>query len=378
MKSTKYCMENLFLYDYKHVEEHLSAMAAKGWRLESIGARLWKYRRAEPGKVRYAVTYIQDASQFNPGPTERQQTLKELCAAAGWEKVCDWFQMQIYCSEAEDPVPLETEESVRLETVHRSMKRNYLPSNTVFLILSLAVSVWFVCTLAADPLRILENSAYLFIGPLLFLLSAILSITLGLYWRWYRRSSRSVAQGGPCASPDFDVNSINAIKVALMGPLSGVGDSFFQGTIKVIAFGLGVSLAQQGSILGPILAMLISFFPSAIITWFAGKLGYTMGSKYLSKLQGGLMDQVMFVCGIVGLMVVGGMAANMIGLVTPIQFESSGLVLQDILDTILPGMLNLAAALGLYTLIKKNISTTWLLVICIVGGIIFNALGVLA
>ena len=176
----------------------------------------------------------------------------------------------------------------------------------------------------------------------------------------------------------FNPDSINAVKTSLMGPLSGVGDSFFQGTIKVIAFGLGVSLAQQGSILGPILAMLISFFPSAIITWFAGKLGYTMGSKYLSKLQGGLMDQVMFVCGIVGLMVVGGMAANMIGLVTPIQFESSGLVLQDILDTILPGMLNLAAALSLYTLIKKNISTTWLLVICIVGGIIFNALGILA
>lgn len=177
---------------------------------------------------------------------------------------------------------------------------------------------------------------------------------------------------------NFNPDTINAVKTSLMGPLSGVGDSFFQGTIRIIAFGLGIQLAQQGSILGPILAMLISFVPSFVVTWFAGKLGYTMGSKYLSKLQGGLMDQVMFVCGIVGLMVVGGMAANMIGLVTPIQFESSGLVLQDILDTILPGMLNLAAALGLYTLIKKNISTTWLLVICIVGGIIFNALGILA
>ncbi len=63
---------------------------------------------------------------------------------------------------------------------------------------------------------------------------------------------------------------------------------------------------------------------------------------------------------------------------TPIQLESSGLVLQDILDTILPCMLNLAAAMCLHTLIKKNLSTTWLLVICIVGGIIFNALGILA
>ena len=53
----------------------------------------------------------------------------------------------------------------------------------------------------------------------------------------------------------FNPDSINAVKTSLMGPLSGVGDSFFQGTIKVIAFGLGVSLAQQGSILGPILAI---------------------------------------------------------------------------------------------------------------------------
>lgn len=221
MKSTKYRTENLLLYDYEHVEEHLSAMAAKGWRLESIGARLWKYRRAEPAKVRYAVTYIQDASQFNPGPTERQQTLEELCAAAGWEKVCDWFQMQIYCSEAEDPVPLETEESVRLEAVHRSMKRNYLPANTVFLILFLAMSAWFVCTLVTDPLRILENSAYLFIGPLLFLQSVILSITLGLYWRWYRRSSRSVAQGGPCAKPG-KLQWINRATYGFLIPWTGL------------------------------------------------------------------------------------------------------------------------------------------------------------
>ena len=45
-------------------------------------------------------------------------------------------------------------------------------------------------------------------------------------------------------------DTINAMKTALMGPLSGIGDSFFQGTIRVIAFGLGVQLAQQGSLMG--------------------------------------------------------------------------------------------------------------------------------
>ena len=56
----------------------------------------------------------------------------------------------------------------------------------------------------------------------------------------------------------FNPDTINAVKTTLMGPLSGIGDSFFQGTIRTIAFGLGVSLAQQGSLMGPVLAMVIS------------------------------------------------------------------------------------------------------------------------
>lgn len=52
---------------------------------------------------------------------------------------------------------------------------------------------------------------------------------------------------------DFDTSSINNVKVALMGPLAGIGDSMFWGTLRVIATGIGTSLAMQGSILGPLL-----------------------------------------------------------------------------------------------------------------------------
>ena len=176
---------------------------------------------------------------------------------------------------------------------------------------------------------------------------------------------------------NFNPDTINAVKTSLMGPLSGIGDSFFQGTVRIIAFGLGIQLAQQGSILGPILAMLISFVPSFVVTWFCGKIGYTTGSKYLTNLQGGMMDKMMYVCGLVGLMVIGAMVASMVGLTTPIAFESTGLVLQDIIDTILPCAIDLAIVMGMYTLIKKKVGTGWLLLTCIVGGIVVNALGLL-
>ena len=159
----------------------------------------------------------------------------------------------------------------------------------------------------------------------------------------------------------FNPDTINAVKTSLM------------------AFGLGISLAQQGSILGPILAILISLVPAWFVTWYGGKLGYTMGSKYLTKLQSGnLMDQLMYVCGVVGLMVIGAMVAGMVGITTPISFESTGLVLQNIVDGILPQALSLLVTMTMYFLIRKRVSTGWLLLICIVGGIIINALGVLA
>lgn len=176
----------------------------------------------------------------------------------------------------------------------------------------------------------------------------------------------------------FNPDTINAVKTSLMGPLSGVGDSFFQGTVRIIAFGLGISLAQQGSVLGPVLALLLSLIPAWFVTWFGGKLGYTMGSKYLTKLQGGgLMDRLMFVCGIVGLMVVGAMVASMVGITTPVAFESTGLVLQDVIDSILPQALSLLVTLIMLTLIRKKVPTAWLLLICIAGGILINATGFL-
>lgn len=59
---------------------------------------------------------------------------------------------------------------------------------------------------------------------------------------------------------EFQTESISMIKTSLMGPFAGIGDSFFQGTIRIITFGIGLSFAQQGSILGPILAVLCSRF----------------------------------------------------------------------------------------------------------------------
>ncbi len=220
MNNTKYRWNSYCLYDYRGVEDHLSAMAAKGWQLERAGNTFWKYRREEPARVRYAVTYSADASQFNPGPTQGQQSLEELCGAAGWTKVSDWFQMQIFSTRDPNAVPLETDETLRLACIHRAMRKNFLPSCIVILLLSLWMSSSLLYSLISGNLyRLFENNSRLFSGTMFLLLAALEVYTLQHYYRWRRRSLRSLEEGGPCAplSPGYRrLNIVLLVLVALL------------------------------------------------------------------------------------------------------------------------------------------------------------------
>lgn len=217
MRDVKYRLENFTLYDYRGVERHLEAMEAKGWRLEKTGT-IWKYRRTAPKKVHYAVTYVPEASEFNPAPTAGQENLAELCAAAGWEKVADWFQMQIFRSEQPDPMPLETEEAVRLEVLQRAIRKNFLPSSLLLTVLGVVMLVMQSWTVWQDPIDTLTRTSRLF--PALLWLLVIFSAGGNLldYTLWLRRSKKSVAQGGPCA-PGGGYQWLAKVSWAVLGVL---------------------------------------------------------------------------------------------------------------------------------------------------------------
>ena len=112
---------------------------------------------------------------------------------------------------------------------------------------------------------------------------------------------------------DFDTSSINNVKVALMGPLAGIGDSMFWGTLRVIATGIGTSLAMQGSILGPLLFWLIFNVPAFAVRYICLKFGYKFGTSFLNKIEeSGMMPKLTFGAAVLGLMVIGAMIPSMI------------------------------------------------------------------
>ena len=181
--------------------------------------------------------------------------------------------------------------------------------------------------------------------------------------------------------PEFETESINNVKVSLMGPLAGIGDSFIWGTLRIIATGVGVSLAAQGNILGPILFLLLFNIPAQGLRFYLMHAGYKLGSGFLAKVQeSGLMEVLTYGASVLGLMVIGGMTAENVGINVPLVIGSgeTATTLGDICNTIMPGLLPLAFTLLMYCLVsKKNVKTTTLLVALVVVGLVGSFFGIL-
>src|ERR1700742_275041 len=163
---------------------------------------------------------------------------------------------------------------------------------------------------------------------------------------------------------DFDEDSINSVKLGLMGPLAGVFDSLFWGTLKVIAAGVGTSLAIKGNILGPILFLLIFNVPHLLLRYNLTFIGYNAGTKFLQNLsKSNVMDKLTQGAAILGLMVVGAMPATLMSIKTPLSIggSSSAVGVQGILDQIVPAMIPLGLTFLVYYFVKRNTKTTYLL-----------------
>ncbi|MFL0251330.1 PTS system mannose/fructose/sorbose family transporter subunit IID [Clostridium neuense] len=172
---------------------------------------------------------------------------------------------------------------------------------------------------------------------------------------------------------NFDTDSISTVKVGLMGPIAGIGDSFIWGTLRIIATGIGTSLALQGNILGPILFLLVFNVPHYLIRYFCMMTGYKLGSGFLSKLQkSGMMDGLTYGASILALMVIGGMISSFVTLKIPLKIGTgkTAVSIESIINGIIPNVLPLLFTALLYWMLKKGLKTTHILAIIAVLGIV--------
>lgn len=135
MKDTKKILCHFSFYDQVRIQEKLEEMAEKGWMVHQPGNFTWTFKRMEPKKLRFSVTYFPNGSEFDPGPTESELTKLDFCAQDGWTLAVRWGVMQIFYNENENAVPIETEPVAQVENAKKSMRKNVLFSHLMIVAL---------------------------------------------------------------------------------------------------------------------------------------------------------------------------------------------------------------------------------------------------
>jgi mannose/fructose/N-acetylgalactosamine-specific phosphotransferase system component IID len=182
--------------------------------------------------------------------------------------------------------------------------------------------------------------------------------------------------------------SAEGVKIALMGPLAGVGDTLVFALYNSIIFTIGSSLALDGNILGPILVGLFVAIPYFAVRWWQFFWAYEQGKQIASRIAGGALDRITEGATVLGLIVLGGFIPSIVGIVTTLTYSKTVTVpgeakpvtqevkVQEQLDAILPYLIPIAITAFAYFLLKKyNLNPLWVIAILAVIGITLGWLG---
>ena len=135
-----------------------------------------------------------------------------------------------------------------------------------------------------------------------------------------------------------------------MGPFAGIGDTIDWSTLKPLFTMLVLPLAENGSILAPILYFILLGGVTYTESYIFVNTGYKMGTEAaLSILEGGSIQKFISCASVLGLFMMGGLSASMVSVYTTAQIptgEGTVMAIQDdILDAVAPGLLTLATVL---------------------------------
>lgn len=159
-------------------------------------------------------------------------------------------------------------------------------------------------------------------------------------------------------------DEIISVRSALMGPLAGIGDVVSQSICYPILAGICIQLALAGNFAGPILFEVVYKVLMLTLGYNMYMMGYKRGkTAIIDLLQTGLLNKILEAVSIVGLMVVGSMAASNVSLdLSFINFSFQnelgevGFNIQTgVFDALLPGLLPLGAVLGVWALLKNRV-----------------------
>lgn len=185
---------------------------------------------------------------------------------------------------------------------------------------------------------------------------------------------------------DIDDAAISGVKVGLMGPLAGVGDPIFWGTLRPVLAALGAGLAISGSLLGPLLFFIGINLCRALTRWYGFKYGYQKGTEIVSDMGGGRLQKITQGASILGLFVMGSLVSKWTSINIPFELsryknamgEEVVTTVQSVLNDLLPGLAALLLTFLCMWLLRKKVNAMVIIFGLFGVGILGYWLGILA
>lgn len=184
---------------------------------------------------------------------------------------------------------------------------------------------------------------------------------------------------------EIDDGAINGIKVGLMGPLAGVGDPIFWGTVRPVFAALGAGIAMSGSLLGPLLFFILFNLVRLATRYYGVAYGYRKGVDIVKDMGGGFLQKLTEGASILGLFVMGALVNKwthvniplVVSTITGQDGQTRVTTVQTILDQLMPGLVPLLLTFACMWLLRKKVNPLWIIVGFFVIGIAGYSVGLL-
>lgn len=177
-------------------------------------------------------------------------------------------------------------------------------------------------------------------------------------------------------------DAVVSVKAGLMGPLAGLGDSLLKFTWLPICGSIGAAFALQGNLIGPILMFILFNIVNVGSKYFFIHYGYNKGVDLIEQSKNAnIIQRITNIANVVGVMVLGSLIATTVKISTPlvIAVGEQSIKVQDMFDKVIPNLLTLLFALGVFFLVRKfkGKHTVALIIGMMCAGVIFSMFGIL-
>lgn len=188
------------------------------------------------------------------------------------------------------------------------------------------------------------------------------------------------------AGADIDDAAINGIKVGMMGPLAGVGDPIFWGTLRPVVGAFAAGFAMQGSIMGPLIFFVVFNAVRLGFRAWGLKYGYEKGGELIKDVSGGVLRKITVGASVLGLFIMGALiqlwtSVNFSFVVSEVTYQDGTTVIQtmqDVLNSLIPGLVPLLLTFAAMKLLEKKVNPIYLIFGLFAIGIAGYALGLMS